>query len=302
MTAACALGVTALLFAAPTTAAAQELEPRTIRNTPVGLNFITFAYGYSVGNVLLDPSLPVENLIAKVHIGLVRYTRTFSVAGKSASTRVFLPFSAGHWEGLLDGEFRQRDAGGVGDARFAVDVNLYGAPAMTARQFVDYRQTTIVGVSFLLAAPTGTYDHTKLINLGSNRWMLRPQLGISRAIGNWTLEGIGSVWFFSDNDDFFAGLTLQQAPLYVLKGDVAYTFRRGIWLGLGVAYARGGRTTIDGAVRQTLQNNFRFGGTFAYAVAPQHGVSFSAISGATTRVGADFDSFVFAYQYLWGGG
>ena len=301
LTVAALIALTLALAVSPPILLAQEIEPRSYTNTPVGLNFIAFVYGYSTGNVFLDPSLPIEDIDAKLHIGAVRYTRTFSLRGSSANAKVTLPFSAGHWEGLLEGEFRQRDANGVGDVRFLIDVNLYGAPALSVREFASYRQRTIVGVSLLVVAPTGTYDRTKLINLGANRWTFRPQIGVSRALGKWTFEGIGSVWLFGDNDDFFNGKLLSQDPLFVLKGDAVYTFRPGMWLGLGVGYACGGRTIIETEIRQTLQSNYRFGGTFAYAVAPQHGVSFSLVSGVATRAGADFDSVVVAYQYLWGG-
>ena len=38
---------------------AQELEPRTFANVPVGVNFLAVGAGYSRGNVLFDPTLPV---------------------------------------------------------------------------------------------------------------------------------------------------------------------------------------------------------------------------------------------------
>ncbi len=290
----------ALALLLPPALAAQEIEARTLANTPVDLNLIALAYGYSKGNVFLDPSLPIEDVNAKLHIGVVRYTRTFSLGGESAKVRVVLPFSSGHWEGLLEGEFGQRDASGIGDARFILDINVYGAPALTSREITSYRQRTIVGVSLLVVTPTGTYDRTKLINLGANRWGLRPQLGVSRAVGSWAFEGIAGVWLFTDNNDFLEGRHLSQDPLYVLKGDAVYTIRPGVWVGVGIGYGRGGTTTVDGVIRQTLQTNYRLGGTFAYALTAHHGISVSAASGVATRAGAEYDSFTVAYQYLWG--
>ena len=183
----------------------------------------------------------------------------------------------------------------------SLNVNLLGAPAIRPAGAASYRQGTIVGVGLLAVLPTGTYDNERLINLGANRWTFRPQVGVSQALGKWTLEGIAGLWLFGDNDDFFGGALLSQERLITIKADAVYTFRPGAWLGLGVGYGRGGTSRVDGIVRNTLQTNYRFGGTFAYALAAQHGISFTATSGVTTRVGADFDSFVFAYQYLWGG-
>ena len=61
----------ACLALAPGVAEAQELEPRAYVNTPVGLNFIAVAYLFSSGNILLDPSLPIEDLQAKLHLVVV---------------------------------------------------------------------------------------------------------------------------------------------------------------------------------------------------------------------------------------
>ena len=290
------------MFAAalcPVQVGAQELEPRTYSNTPVGLNFLAVGYGFSTGNVLLDPSLPIEDAEADVHFAFVRYTRTIDLFGASSKARVLFPLSSGHWQGFLDEVFRERDANGAGDLRMSLDVNFFGAPALPPAEFSGYRQRTIVGAGVLVIAPTGTYDSSKLINLGSNRWTFRPQVGISRAVGKWTFEGAASVWLFGDNNDFFGGNELSQERIYVAKGHLIYSFNPGVWFGFGFGYARGGTTRINGEIRNTLQTNYRFGGTLAYAVAAQHGLSLSIASGVTTRVGADFDSFGVAYQYLW---
>jgi hypothetical protein len=49
------------------------------------------------------------------------------------------------------------------------------------------------------SAPLGQYDDTKLLNLGYNRWSFKPELGISKAWGQWTFELAPSVTIFSDN-------------------------------------------------------------------------------------------------------
>jgi hypothetical protein len=69
-----------------------------------------------------------------------------------------------------------------------------------------------------VSAPLGEHDDTKLLNIGSNRWSFRPELGISKAWGPWTVEIAPSVTFFTDNADFFNGKTFAQAPLYLFEG------------------------------------------------------------------------------------
>ena len=286
---------------AGTSARGQELEPRTYANVPVGVNFIAVVYGFSSGNVFMDPALPIEDLDADVHLLAARYTRTFGLAGHSAKLRVLLPYSSGHWEGDLEGEFRTRSARGTGDARLVFAMNFTGSPALDRDEFAEYQQKTIVGGSLQVVAPTGDYDSTKLINLGSNRWTLKPEIGISHAFSKWILEGAVSAWFFTDNDDFFGGSTLEQDPLYVGKLYAIRQLRPGLWLGFGVGFGEGGTTFVDDVRRQTLQQNWRFGATVTYPLTPNQGLSLALGSGVTRRSGGDFDSIAISYQFSWGG-
>ena len=89
---------------------------------------------------------------------------------------------------------------------------------LTVKEFANYKQDLIVSVSLQVSAPLGQYDDTKLLNLGNNRWSFRPELGISKTWGPWTLEVAPSVTFFTVNSDFFNGNQLEQAPLYWVRG------------------------------------------------------------------------------------
>jgi hypothetical protein len=51
-----ALAGLAALFIHSTATHAQELEPRSYANTPVGLNFLLAGYGYTQGKLAFDPS------------------------------------------------------------------------------------------------------------------------------------------------------------------------------------------------------------------------------------------------------
>jgi hypothetical protein len=48
------------------------------------------------------------------------------------------------------------------------------------------------------------------VNLGNNRWFLKPDIGISKAWGAFTLEVAAGGFFFTDNGDFFGGSELEQ--------------------------------------------------------------------------------------------
>ncbi len=285
----------------PWISAAQEIEPRVYANTPVGLNFLAVAYSHSSGNVFMDPALPIEDLNGSVNIALVRYIRTFSLFGASAKIKATLPWSSGSWDGFLEGEYQTRDASGLADARFGLDVLLVGAPVLEAAEFADYEQKSVVGLRFDLVAPTGEYDSSELINLGSNRWALHTEVGLSKAIGKWTLEGAAGAWIYTDNNDFLGGLTVSQNPFFVAKVNVVRAIRPGFWWAFGMGYGQGGQTFVDGVARATAQKNWRITAMVVFPLSKTQGLSVTAISGKTFQAGPDFDVIAVAYQFSWGG-
>ena len=73
---------------------AQDLEPRSYTNTPVGLNFLLAGYGYSEGKISFDPSLSETNGQFRTNTELLAYSRALDVFGMSANrTR------SGKWRG-----------------------------------------------------------------------------------------------------------------------------------------------------------------------------------------------------------
>jgi len=117
-----------------------------------------------------------------------------------------------------------------------------------------------------VGVPLGQYDDTRLVNVGTNRWSVKPELGFSKAFGRWTLELAAAVTFYSENDDFLRGKTREQAPLYSVRANASYTFARGFWLAVNAGYFAGSGTTVDGVQNNDRQEGLRFGATLAMPV------------------------------------
>jgi hypothetical protein len=281
---------------------AQDAEPRSYTNTPVGLNFLIGGYLYSEGKIAFDPSSSITDAKFQSQTGVLAYVRSFDVAGQSAKFDVILPYSSFSAHGLVDGQSRVREMSGFGDPRFRLSVNLFGAPALSVKEFANYQQDLIIGVSLQVSAPLGQYDNSKLLNLGNNRWSFRPELGISKAWGPWTLEVAPSVAFFTDNTDFFNGSTFAQAPIYLVQGHIIYNFKSGAWVSLDGIYFTGGRTTLNGVRGDNEQANTRGGLTLALPVDRYNSIKLNASTGITTRTGSEFGIFGVAWQYRWGAG
>ena len=168
--------------------------------------------------------------------------------------------------------------------------------------FRGYQQDLIIGASLTAWVPVGQYDDTRLVNLGANRWSLKPELGASKALGPWILELIGAAQFYENNDDFLGGSTREQEPVYSVQGGGIRSFRSGAWLALFATYYSGGRTIVDGAKSRDFKENSRIGLTLSLPVNRNNSVKIYANTGVSTRTGSDFDALGVAWQYRWGGG
>jgi hypothetical protein len=280
---------------------AQELEPRALVNVPVGTNFVFLGYGYSRGNILLDPAVPIEDLDSRLHAFAAAYVRAIDVFGLSGKLDVIVPFASGEWSGLYEKQAASTSRSGFGDPRVRLSVNFLGAPALRAEEFKDYTQDWISGASVQVIVPIGLYYPEKLINLGSNRWTIRSQIGAAKSFGPWTVEAYTGLWFFTRNPDFFGGNLLEQRPLWTAKVHVVRSFGKGIWASADLGYGIGGRTKIEGVLRDTRISTFRFGLTLSVPVARQHAIKLYVVSGARVERGPDFDGIGVGYMYFWGG-
>jgi hypothetical protein len=276
---------------------AQEMEPRAYSPNPVGTTFFLATFARSTGGILTDPSLPVDDVEAEVNSVALGLGRTFGFFGRSATFGVVQPRSSGHFTGTLNGEDAEASRSGLADTKLKFSTNLIGAPALALAEFVQRKPRTTLGAGVTVSAPTGEYHADKLVNIGTNRWAIKPELGLSHPVGPWSFEAIAGVWIFEDNDDFFGGQRREQEPLASLQGHVGYTFRPRLWLAFNAIFYEGGRTTIGGVRRDDRQSNTRYGLTFSVPVARTQSVKLNWNDGASTRFGSDFTTWGLTWQY-----
>jgi len=279
---------------------AQELEPRSYSNIPVGLNFALAGYVYSAGGVLFDPAVPIENANIKIHGSVLAYARSVKVGGMSGKVDFVLPYAWLSGTADFQGEPVSREVSGVADPRIRMTVNFIGAPALPLSGFKDYKQDLVIGASLQVYLPLSQYDPDRIVNIGTNRFTFKPELGISKTYKRFFFELAGGAAFYTANTNFYNGKTRSQAPIGSIQGHVVYTFRGGIWAAMDGNYYWGGTTTLDGIEGNDLQENSRFGFTFAFPVNNHHSLKFNFSTGISTRTGSDFSAVGVVWQFRWG--
>jgi hypothetical protein len=299
------LWVALALLVLPQLAQAQDIQPRRWSHLPIGANFAGAAYAYTTGDISLDPVLRIQNGQFDLQTFAVTYIRSFALLGKSARVDLTQPYGIGRWTGLLNGVPAQVDRSGFADTSVRLAVNLIGAPPLAGKEFAEYRATnadheTIVGVGLALQLPTGQYYDGKLINLGNNRFSIRPQLGVVHNWGKWSAELTSQVWFFTDNDEFFNGNKLGQDPMFNADAHLIYTFRPGLWLSGSAGYAGGGETSVNEVPNENAQSNVGFGVGLGVPISRAVGLKFEYIGTRTqVRTGLDSDTFFCALSVMW---
>ena len=286
-------------FVLVNTSLSQELEPRNLTNLPVGVNAFVGGYVYSSGNVLLDPAIPIDDLNSNLHTFVFGYLRTINLFGLSSKIDVVIPFAFGDWNYDFDGESVTRKIDGFGDPRFRISINLLGAPALDKTNFKDYQMNTIVGFMLQVITPFGVYNPSELVNLGSNRWAFRTNIGVAHVIDEWIIEGYFGAFFFTDNSEFLNDLNLKQKPILTFKTHLIRSLSNWGWIALNIGYGYGGRTEINDIERDTRISSFRFGVTFSYSIDKQNSFKLTIVSGKRIEKGPDFDAIGLAYQFLW---
>jgi hypothetical protein len=289
------------LLVAAVPARAQSIDPRSFVDTPVGLNFLVAGYAYSWGSVAFDPSIPIENADITTQGGLVGYARAMNFWGLSGKLSGGGGFICADGSGDVQGVRETRDVCGLTDLNVLASVNFLGAPAIALSEYPRYKQGLLMGGSLAFTAPTGQYDATKLVNIGTHRWSFRPQLGISQAIDRLTLEFLGAVTFYTRNGDFYSGHKVDQAPLYSGQLNVIYTFRSGIWGAVGGTAYGGGRITTNGKPALEMQENWRLGATLVFPVSRHNSLKVWGSTGLYARTGGNFHTLAASWIYAWGG-
>jgi hypothetical protein len=288
-------------------ARAQDLAPRAYVITPAASNAFTLSYTYNTGELLFEGTVPITDATGRLHVPLVTYYRSFGLLGRSANILAALPYGVGDFEGKAFGAERSAHRSGLFDATFRFSVNLAGGPAMTLAEMRQWRQRTLLGAGLKVVAPTGQYDPTKLINLGSNRWSFKPELGYSGRFGNFLLDAYAGVWFFTENPDFFsrnefvAGTHAQtQDPIGAVELHLSYDVRPRFWVSLDGNFWYGGRTSLDGVENAaTLQKNSRVGVTASIPLTRHQALKVGYARGAYIRFGGDYRIVSAAWQYSW---
>jgi len=222
--------------------------------------------------------------------------------GNTARIDIRQPYQRIEWKGTLNGEKRKANREGLGDPLIRLSVNFFGAPALKGEDYRQYRSryktNTVVGAALGVVVPLGQYKKDKLLNIGQNRYIIRPQLGlVVHTRGSWSYEITGTMNFFTDNNDFFGGNKREQKLLSSVQTHIVHSFNSRIWGSISAAYDWGGETKVNNIEKDDKRENLFFAVSSGFAVSRTSSIKLTYIAGRTQQdLGADNDHFVLSYS------
>jgi len=282
---------------------AQFTDPRYYDNSPVGVNQIELDYAYGRANASIDTSLIVEGAKLNLNQETVRYTRYFNLFDRTAWAQALVPIAG--LDGSVTGTNIGRSIVGAGDSSYELAVLLKGGPALSLPEFANYRPTTSVGASLTITAPTGLYNSDKALNLGSDRWSFKPEIGLSHPFGpqqKWVVDAYANASFFTDNTSYQGREILGQEALTGLEGHISYSFTPNLWAAFDTRYSFRGNTFVNGVDQDDGQQNFVLGSEVNISVNPRNVLVLVFAKALVHQNGPAYTSFSVKYVYSWGKG
>lgn len=213
----------------------------------------------SANNLYKDGKKVSNEFNLDMNLGIIRPVYFVKVGPFVFDPQAIIPFGV-----------QSVDGAGVGGNQLSS--SGWGDPMITATWWMvnDPVKKFWVGFTPFISLPLGTYDRQKAVNLGSNRWMFRPEVGVVKGFGDRAyLDLILGGEFYTDNKDFGAGalkVTLEQDPTLVFEAHASYDLTKSCFASLDYTFNYGGETTIADVKQQNSMSNHGLGLSIFYMV------------------------------------
>ena len=295
--------VLAALALVPNDACAQFTDAHSYDNSPVGINQLELSYAYVHANASIDPSLVIAGAKLNLNQGIVSYTRYFGLANHLMWVNAGIPFAG--LSGSVTGTNIRGSVTGAGDSSYQIAALLIGGPALSVAQFENYKPATTLGVSLTITAPTGLYRPNKILNLGSDRWVFKPEIALSHPFGpeqKWQVDAYANAYFYTDNTSYHGREILRQEPLPGFEGHLSYSFNDSVWASLDTRYSFRGITLVNDVDQNNSQQNFVLGSELNVSLNSSNSLLFEFGKALAHQNGPALTGFAVKYDYTWGKG
>lgn len=265
---------------------------------PPGTNLLLWYYKIGAGHEYYGAGKRVsDDIDINSNIGILRYVNYFGVGPITAYAQLLVPFGSVSIDGSGVGNAHTETAG-LGDVIPAFGVFLINNP----------KSKTYLGFTEYISTPTGDYHNDKSLNIGTNRWGFKSELGFSQGFSfsdkwigqGWNFDLGAAVEFYTDNTDYSSQhSTLSQDPLYTIEAHLSKDITKSLFASIDYFFHEGAETSINSANNNDEVENHQIQLTTGFNFAP--GFQFLVQYKATLSEenGGKTDTFGVRLMYAW---
>ena len=267
------------------------------------MNQVEVTYDYVRADESIDRSIVIEGAHLNLNQWTISYMRYFNLFGRMAWVSPSIPLAV--LNGTVTGTNVNGSIAGAGDSSYEFAWLLKGGPALSPEEFEKYKPATVIGVSLNVTAPTGLYRADKILNLGSDRWSFRPEIGLSHPFGpeqKWAVDAYANTYIYTDNTSYRGKEILRQGPLPAFEGHLSYAFRENVVGSFDARYSFRGDTSIDGVGQSDSQKNFVVGTEWIVSLNNKNQFTVIFEKAAVHVNGPAATGIALRYDYYWGRG
>lgn len=289
---------------------AQGDGPRAHLFAPTGVWAVNPKYLHLEQNLLPAGNILIEDLDVTVDVFPTTFVHSFSIKGQLA--RFYAMVNPGTFSAKPEfteiGIFDEINASGFSDGFLAFEIGLIGAKAVNAIQFSQQKpQFSLMG--YFRYWYSGTYDSTKIVNLGTNRATF--ELAVPMAIPFHKEVGQNATWLeifpsfqiFTDNNDPARGSfteKVEQDPMFIIESHLTHNFTKKLWLGADLRFQHGGTTYADGQSDDNLISALGGGLNLGYQfLAPLSGyIGYGTVLTGQNNISSNMLRFSIVFSYI----
>lgn len=281
----------------------QDIEPRRWTPMPLGVHAVGGGYIHTFGNLIFDPVLQAEDVTMTINAGALSYVQPLKFGNKLGRIDVLIPYANAEWNGLLRGVPTRITRTGFSDPRIRFSMNLIGPPATDTKGMLKYYKenpkNTMFGASVAITFPLGQYAGDRLLNLGQNRFVIRPQLGMVHNWGLWSYEFTASIFFYTINSDFFNNQERKQNPTFAAQTHLIRRFKNRMWLSISAGYGLGGQSIVNSMPNNDERGDLLASLAMGIPVTKKQSIKVFYLRTETVKaIGSDTNSLGLGYSVL----
>ncbi|MCB0631134.1 MAG: transporter [Saprospiraceae bacterium] len=212
----------------------------------VSAHLISGKANASLNNMsFVNPSVTVDN-----NLYMLTYTRSQPLFGRTFYSTLVVPAADITATVNLDPQGPATSSStlfqhGLGDIVWSNTINLIGAPGLMIKDYVRHESPTLVYLQAAATFPTGQYDASNPVNIGSNQFKVKLGMPVVQRIGpavdgqRMALEIFPAYTFIGRNDDL-QGQEVAQSGVFTLETHLSKDITKEAFLSLDYSYINGG--------------------------------------------------------------